>query len=113
MVAEAQQESAVLGRQRGMEESAQVLLVGLQEGALTAADVDYQTESQRNVSAGREKRDLLRKAVLQHVEIVLLEAGDQFAVAIPHGEGDVDQVDVGAERRLAQAERGNQTHGGP
>jgi len=113
VVGEAEEEGAVLGSEGSVEKRAQVLLVRLEERTLAAADVHHQPERQRHVLAGSEEGDFLRNAVFQHFEIVLPEPGDQLPAAVADGKADVDQVHVGAEVGLCQAERWEQTHGDP
>jgi hypothetical protein len=113
MVGEAEQEGSVLRREGGVQEGAQVLFVRLEKGTLAAADVHHQPERQRHVLAGGEEGDLLRNAIFQHFEIALRKAGDQFPAAVADGKADVDQVHVGAEVGLCQAERWEQAHGHP
>ena len=113
MVAEAQQEGAILRSQRGAQKGPQIPLVRLQEGALTAAHVDHQPERERNIDAAREEGDLLGHAVFEDFEVVLRQVGDQLPLIVAHREADIDQMHVGTKRRLAQAESGRKTDGHP
>ena len=47
-----------------------------------------------------ERLDVLRLAVLPHLEIFWLEVGDRLALLVGDDDVHADEVDVGAERRL-------------
>ena len=75
-------------------------MVRFDEFRLAAAEIDNQTEIERNVGAVGEEGDLLRRAVLKNLEIVLRQIGNQVAGAVVDGKADVDEMNVGAERSV-------------
>src|SRR5258708_2169307 len=66
----------------------------LHERLLASTHVHQQAKVQRNVCALGEERDLLRRAILEYFEVVLIEIHHQLAGAIAYCEPDIDQLDV-------------------
>jgi hypothetical protein len=72
---------------------------------LTAAGVDDEAESERNIEAASEVGDFLGDGVFDDVEVVFGEVIDERAVSVADGEGDGDEIDVDADGFLPQTER--------
>src|SRR5258708_33767902 len=72
----------------------------LHERLLASTHVHQQAKVQRNVCALGEERDLLRRAILEYFEVVLIEIHHQFASAVAYCEPDIDQLDVHTNRVL-------------
>src|SRR5260370_36829023 len=72
----------------------------LHERLLAPTHVHQQAKVQRNVRASGEERDLLRRAVLEYVEVVLFEIHRQLASDVAHCEPNIYQLDVHANGLL-------------
>src|SRR5262249_8264200 len=99
MIAKADQKSAVGWSQHLLQERVQMIVVRFEETFLTAAHVQDQTQRERHLGAAGEEGNLLRRAVLENLKIVLRQIRGQSPTGIAHGESDVDQVDIDADRR--------------
>lgn len=75
MVAEADQEDPVARGERLLEKAIEIFVVSLDEFGLAAAEIDNQAEIERDIGAVSEKGDLLRRAVLEYLEVLLWQIG--------------------------------------
>ncbi len=69
----------------------------VQHAGLAGAGIDHDAQGQRLVRFRREILDGLRLAVLEHLEIVFGEIGNQHAMLVLHIEEQVDNVHLGLE----------------
>src|SRR5581483_11056446 len=99
MIAETQEEHAILGPKHALEEHLQVLLMLLGEVLLAAAGVHDQPQRQRNVLAPGEKRDRLRDGVLKNLHVVARETVHQRSSRIARGERDIHEIHPGTQWR--------------
>ena len=70
--------------------------------AHAVAGVEQHAEADRDALVG-ELRDVLRVAVFEDLEVVFREPGDQPAVRVGDGDGDLDDVDARSERTAPSA----------
>jgi hypothetical protein len=95
MVAKADGEGFVRGREGLAEEFGDVALVFLDEFFLAAAGVDDQADAERKLLGAGKELDRLRNTVFEDGEVVLFEVENQAAVGVMHADGRVDQVGFG------------------
>ena len=84
-------------REQGAQEARGGIGLVLQFLGGGAAGIDQQGDGKRLLGPALEDRDLLRRAVVEHVEIALLEGAHQLAGLVLDGGEDAHQVDVGAK----------------
>ena len=76
------------------------LCAQLHVGLHAAARVEHEPEVHGRAGvavAAREKLDGLRLAVLEHLEVLYGEVGDDVALAVDHGDAEGGEIDAGAE----------------
>ena len=82
----------------------------LDEVFLATAEIDDQPERQRQILTAREKGNRLWLAVVENLEVIFCEIGNQFPAGIPNCERDVHQADVHAYRVQFLGEAGGQNN---
>ena len=90
-------EGKVLLTQHAAQKLGARLLLDGQHARLAGAGVDHDAQGQRLVRFRRKILDGLRLAVLEHLEVVFGEVGNQHAVLVLHIEEQVDDVDLRLE----------------
>src|SRR5438132_10661609 len=89
---EADDKGFVFGPEYLIEEGAANLFVHSQHALLTAAGVDQNAESERQVRFRGEVLDGLRLSVFEDIEIALRQAGNQGTAFVLHVEKSLDDI---------------------
>ena len=80
--------------------------------AHAVAGIEQDAEAHRHALIG-ELRDVLPVAILEHLEVVLGQAGNEPAVRVGHGDRDLHDVDPRAERLCCdEVHEGTEGHEG-
>src|SRR5580700_21769 len=100
MVAETDGKDLVLGAENLLQKEFHVLGVALEEFALRIGDVDQQPDAEWQLGLAGQGDDLLRNAVFEYLEGVLVEARDEFAKGVVNAECQRHKMYFGMEDGL-------------
>jgi len=109
VIAKNNQEGAILGTQDFLQENFQIPFMLFDELILATAEIQDQTQRERNVNTFGEERDRLRNGIFKNVDVVLGEVLNQGSIRVARGERHCDQVRSDADGRLRQAKACNQS----